>query len=178
MINLCACNCGNFVTSKYSGRKFISGHNSRVRSQEINDKIGLAHRGKTISLEHRLINSKARKGIPRTEETKIKISQAHADGRLSPPMGNNHWAKPTIYNGIQMRSKLEARYAEFLDKQNIKWMYEPERFRLGNITYIPDFYLPETDMYIEVKGWNDRLEKVDAFRASGKNIEIIRDKDF
>jgi hypothetical protein len=46
-----------------------------------------------------------------------------------------------------------------LDRSRIKWLYEPRRFELGisteyfGLVYIPDFYLPEKDIYIEVKGW-------------------------
>ena len=68
-------------------------------------------------------------------------------------MNNTIKSKPTIYKGIEFRSKLEARVALFLDKGKIPYEYEPER--LGNESgeeYNPDFYLPETDDWIEVKG--------------------------
>lgn len=62
-------------------------------------------------------------------------------------------AKPTLYNGIQMRSLLETRWAKFLDYCNIKWSYEPEGYVFKDGTaYLPDFYLPEQKAYLEVKG--------------------------
>ena len=67
--------------------------------------------------------------------------------------GDNLIGIPTIYKGIEMRSKLETKIAMFLDALNIKWKYEPKQFLLSNGThYIPDFYLSDMKMWIEVKG--------------------------
>jgi hypothetical protein len=44
-------------------------------------------------------------------------------------------AIPTIYRGIAMRSRLEARVAAFLDYYSLVWDYEP----LDLKKYIPDF---------------------------------------
>ena len=62
-------------------------------------------------------------------------------------------AIPTIYNGIQMRSRLEATWAAVMDHYGIEWLYEPEAFKLSDGTmYLPDFYLPRANMIFEVKG--------------------------
>ena len=59
----------------------------------------------------------------------------------------------TIYNGYRFRSRAEARWAVFFDACKIQYMYEPEGFRLSDGTlYLPDFYLPESKAYFEVKG--------------------------
>ena len=50
----------------------------------------------------------------------------------------------TMYNGYRFRSRLEARWAVFFDKMNVKYLYEIEGFILGGTRYLPDFYLPET----------------------------------
>lgn len=52
-----------------------------------------------------------------------------------------------------MRSSWEVLFSKFLTLSNIKWEYEPKTFNLGYTTYTPDFYLPEFDCYIEIKGW-------------------------
>lgn len=44
---------------------------------------------------------------------------------------------PTAYNGINFRSRLEARWAAFFDLLNWRWVYEP----LDGDAYIPDFLL-------------------------------------
>jgi len=56
------------------------------------------------------------------------------------------------YNNIKFRSKLEARWAVFLDKMGYNWVYEPEAFKLkDNLIYIPDFELIDHRMYLEIK---------------------------
>lgn len=65
-------------------------------------------------------------------------------------------ARPTIYNGIQMRSRLEARVAAMLDESGAVWEYEPTAFASGRAQYLPDFRLPDpfstgVNVYIEVK---------------------------
>lgn len=62
----------------------------------------------------------------------------------------------THYAGCRFRSRLEARWAVFLDHLDIKWDYEPQGFSIGPTTnrrrYLPDFWLPEHDLWAEVKG--------------------------
>ena len=59
----------------------------------------------------------------------------------------------TEYNGYKFRSRLEARWAVFFDYLGISYEYEPEGFQMDDTTcYLPDFYIPEWDAYIEVKG--------------------------
>jgi len=58
----------------------------------------------------------------------------------------------TRHKGYNFRSRLEARYSIFFDHLGVKWEYEPEGFELGNgLRYLPDFWLPEWDMWVEIK---------------------------
>lgn len=70
-------------------------------------------------------------------------------------------AIPTPYGGTTFRSRLEARWATFLDSHHITWQYEPETITLPSGTvYVPDFWLPELGTWIEVKGDGiPRIEK-------------------
>ena len=59
----------------------------------------------------------------------------------------------TAYRGYRFRSRLEARWAVFFDALGLKWEYEKEGFHLpGGEMYLPDFYLPESKSWIEIKG--------------------------
>ncbi|MGI5274705.1 hypothetical protein ACQEUU_37110 [Nonomuraea sp. CA-218870] len=58
----------------------------------------------------------------------------------------------THYAGCRFRSRLEARWAVFFDKLGIAWEYEPQGFMIDAVLYLPDFYLPEQKLWIEVKG--------------------------
>ena len=77
------------------------------------------------------------------------------------------WIKAidTEYNGMLFRSRLEARWAVFFDTARIKYEYEPEGFEYHGYRYLPDFFLPELDTYVEVKPDRDGLEK-DIIKAS------------
>lgn len=62
-------------------------------------------------------------------------------------------AVPTEYAGTTFRSRLEADWARTLNAYGITWTYEPETITLPSGTvYIPDFWLPLLNTWIEVKG--------------------------
>lgn len=65
----------------------------------------------------------------------------------------------TRYAGCLFRSRTEARWAVFFDAIGTRWIYEVEGFHIGTNNegtatrkYLPDFYLPDEDLWIEVKG--------------------------
>jgi hypothetical protein len=58
---------------------------------------------------------------------------------------------PTRYRGCFYRSRLEARWAVFFDSIGIKYLYEPEGFIIDGERYLPDFYLPDMYLWIEIK---------------------------
>ena len=66
----------------------------------------------------------------------------------------------TIYKGYRFRSRLEARWAVFFDKMGIKFEYEKEGYEKGDYRYLPDFYLPQYGMHVEVKGVMDERSAV------------------
>lgn len=83
----------------------------------------------------------------------------------------------TTYKGYRFRSRLEARWAVFFDTIGSQWEYEKEGYDLSAAGwYLPDFYLPETESFIEVKPKpssfrsNQRLYLAGKFTGgSGKN---------
>lgn len=76
----------------------------------------------------------------------------------------------TIYQSYKFRSRLEARWAVFMDALDVRWEYEPEGYDLDGLYYLPDFWLPKQKMFIEIKplsvlddnGWpaGDVIEKL------------------
>ena len=74
------------------------------------------------------------------------------------------WSKPSVYKTIDgklvsMDSTWEVIMAMRLDELNIRWERD-ENMKLPYLSkagrkrnYIPDFYLPDHDAYIEVKGY-------------------------
>ena len=60
-------------------------------------------------------------------------------------------ARPTVYKGIQMRSRLEADYASALDRDGETWKYEPTCFAGPDGQWLPDFRIGHDGIYTEVK---------------------------
>lgn len=83
-------------------------------------------------------------------------------------------AIPTTYKGITFRSRTEARWAVFLDQLPIEWQYEAEGYQLQSGWYVPDFWLPDLDVFLEVKpSFRDGIEKANELSATtGKSVYI------
>ncbi len=79
------------------------------------------------------------------------------------------------FGKTKMRSSWEAEIAKLLSEANIKFEYEPKKF--GN--YIPDFYLPEENIWIEVKGFMTEAakEKIDNFQKE-HTILLIEEEQY
>jgi hypothetical protein len=63
----------------------------------------------------------------------------------------------TEYKGYLFRSRLEARWAVFLDYIKEPWEYEKEGYKVSWLCeketyYLPDFWLPNFDCFLEIKG--------------------------
>lgn len=57
----------------------------------------------------------------------------------------------TEYKGYLFRSRLEARWAVFFDHMNIPFEYEKEGYNLNGRWYLPDFWMPSWDCWLEIK---------------------------
>ena len=84
----------------------------------------------------------------------------------------------TVYRGYRFRSRLEARWAVLFDTLRVQWEYEKEGFELeGGVRYLPDFWLPELKMWVEVKGETcseeDWCKVVQLRAASGNPVALV-----
>lgn len=87
----------------------------------------------------------------REQKGQRKQSKKNAHKRIPP---NFH---RFIWNGTQFASKLEISWAHFLNGLGIRWEYESRTVFLYKGTpditgYIPDFWLPELEVFLEIKG--------------------------
>lgn len=80
----------------------------------------------------------------------------------------------TRYSGCKFRSRLEARHAVAYDNLGILWEYEKEGFDIDGKWYLPDFWLPKQEWWIEIKGeyptsehW-DNLQRVAEYTNAKK----------
>lgn len=122
---------------------------------------------------------KARKGKSNPNASKKGVLN-NRYGKL-PAHGKKYW-----YKDICFRSSWEGKYAEYLDLNNITWLYEKIIFKIimnSGIdgTYTPDFYLPDTDEYIEIKGYwrGNTKEKFDCFKKqyNDKKITLLQKEE-
>ena len=79
----------------------------------------------------------------------------------------------TEYRGVKYRSKWEVYVAKLLLYSDLRSKYEPKRFFLTRfLSYLPDFYLPDFNTYLEVKGvLNDKDRKI--LEAFSKQEKIV-----
>ena len=63
---------------------------------------------------------------------------------------------------LKYRSKFELELAKKLGNHKVKFEYETKKFLYipKPRTYTPDFYLPDTEIYIEAKGHLDKADRV------------------
>lgn len=65
--------------------------------------------------------------------------------------------KRIIYRGVELHCSWELHYAIYLDDHNIEWIRCSERFpyyyKGAWHYYTPDFYLLQTEEYVEIKGY-------------------------
>lgn len=66
-------------------------------------------------------------------------------------------AIPTTYDGHRFRSRIEARWARFLTTLQLPYDYEKEGFALKSGNYLPDFWLPKQNRWLEIKPGNFRF---------------------
>lgn len=80
----------------------------------------------------------------------------------------------TNYDGHRFRSRTEARWAVFFNALGWRYQYEGEGVIVERTPYLPDFYLPEIDSFLEVKGTEPTEEEIqlcrDLQKASGKRV--------
>jgi hypothetical protein len=116
-------------------------------------------------------------GVGHTKDTCKKMSDAFDNGKRSSFGYSGNWGKVNLYKTpnqgiVKMRSGWEAKTADYLTDNGIDWYYESVWLELPGTKYLPDFYLPEYNIFIEVKGrLNDRgIEKVISSRQMGNKI--------
>ena len=194
--------CGKPVYTKYGSGRFCSKScaNARVHSTETKEKIGKTITDKAIKYYCKSCGKRIRKCnktgycvdcMPRCQEesTKKKLSKIALKRELG---GFNFRNKGIYYNGIKLDSSYEVEVAKSLDDNNIKWLREgrfPYIDRNGKERhYIPDFYLPDYDVYLDPKndflieninpvlGYSDK-EKIQLAQEQNNIRVVILNKD-
>lgn len=86
------------------------------------------------------------------------------------------------YYGIDLHGTWELKYALYLDAHNIKWVRNKETFEYEYSNkirrYTPDFYLTESNEYVEIKGYKTKKDeaKWSQFPVDKKLKVLMRDE--
>jgi hypothetical protein len=177
LANLIANGSSNHESDKYKGK--LNPFYNHEHSKQTKDTMSASIKASNAKLSQHF--NKDRK---HTENTKHNMSV----GRMGE---NNHrFGKPAAHGcsrGIQgfradighyVRSTLEANYARYLISKSIKYEYETRAFLLiteeGKKTnYWPDFYLVETDEYVELKNYKRKgIDKVELLQKQYPEVKI------
>lgn len=134
---------------KYCGKEFgpknLGGHTtgcdlnpSKISTRE---KISFKQRGRLLSKEHR-------ENISSSVNKRIENNSWH----LSFSRSRTH-----EYKGVKFHGLWEVKFAINLDNKNVEWRRPIEKFPYEfegkTRNYTPDFWIPEIDSYVEIKGY-------------------------
>lgn len=89
-----------------------------------------------------------------TKMCKIRKTQSKGNQMRQPNASFYRTKYKGAHGNFWMRSSWEVCFALWLDHCGIQWEYEKKKFMLSKgHYYTPDFYLPDQDEYVELKGW-------------------------
>jgi hypothetical protein len=85
----------------------------------------------------------------------------------------------TYHSGYKFRSRLEAKWAVFFEAMDIDYVYEKEGFVLDGDCYLPDFWIPEWNCWIEIKPeiyttWPSAMSKLKKYKDPGREVMLCR----
>lgn len=155
---------------------------NRVKEHGIKPRPAGGRKGKALNPEtiekirnkatERRFSEEWRKNI-----SKSKVGEKHPNfGKKCPVHGKRVWHQHPDGRWFSMRSSWEVCYADYLTRNNLRWDYEPETFLLiDGAAYTPDFYLIDTQEYVEVKGWLTEQHKtrITTFREQYPEKKLI-----
>jgi hypothetical protein len=109
------------------------------------------------------------RGVPKSEEWREKFRDRFEREKCRWPTRGHR----SPYKGISLRSSWEWRVAWYLDSLGIRWEYESRWLEIDGVRYLPDFYLPDTETFVEVKGrWKPGEEEKFARFAARWPIDL------
>lgn len=122
-------------------------------------------------------------GLSKESDERVKNLTNSVKKRIKEKISQNAWhtsfskARTQIYKGTKMMGKWEVEFAKLLDKKNIKWIYTKDKFEYlyeeEIHTYNPDFYLPEFDTYIEIKGYPTERDYAKWSTSNINNLNVF-----
>lgn len=110
------------------------------------------------------------------ESSNLPLKIVDDEENCSIPNNEINSIKRTKFDDIIYRSKLEAKHAFFMKFLDVKFHYEPLAFNFPSFRYIPDFWIPELDVFVEIKPrypYVEEIEKCEFVSRLGFNIVLL-----
>lgn len=145
-----------------------------MQRPEVKAKIKASNRGANFHTERPEVKAKISKAVRKNWE----------NDKYAKKCSENQFGVKTEYRGILFRSKSEAKVAKCLYENNIEYEYESRLIKYIKKSdglehnYRPDFYLPDYDLFLEVKYRIDYsneevMDKINKTKAQGINIMLV-----
>lgn len=135
-----------------------------TRSEETRKKLSESRRKRSAELNKQI-------GLKTSETIKRKVQNGEWHSSLAKKMHLE-------YNGCKFHGTWEVEYAKYLDSKNIKWIRNTTNFvytfENKKRRYTPDFYLPDTNEYVEIKGYKTLKDEAKWKDFPGKLIILQR----
>jgi hypothetical protein len=87
---------------------------------------------------------------------------------------------------VKLHGSWEVAYAQYLDANHIKWRrptqkvdkfyYEYDELKTGSGYYIPDFYLLDEDIWVEIKGYETAKDQA-KWKWFPHHLKVLKSKD-
>ena len=140
------------IVKKYSNQydKAKSLGEKIVVSESTKAKLSLASKGKIWSQDQKILHSIKMKDVVKNNPE--SYTKNNVVGRV----------KNIEYKGIKLKGSWELLFAKWLDANNISWQHECKSFEYewnGKRLYFPDFYIPDLNLYVEIKGYETERDR-------------------
>ena len=186
-IRFCSIRCSNFGRSKSDDTKEKISHRLKeyysmkypdrpviVSKTCLECKVDISDKHRTVKFCSLSCSAKYYNNLP---ERKKKLSESRTNYLQN--AGHVDWFETfNIKNElIKVQGTWENEFAISLNKLGVLYERKQIRFTTTN-TYTPDFYLPEYDFYVEIKGFlyeKDKYKMLVAINNTNSDIRIISD---
>jgi hypothetical protein len=156
-------NYKNGMTGKKGTNQYAKGV---IMSNETKAKIGEASKKQIWSEDRKRYHS---------ERMKLAVA-ANPNSYTSSNRGRT---KEIVYNEIKFQGRWELEFYQFCESNSIQIVRSNEWFEYewnGTRKYFPDFYLPEHDLYVEVKGYETERDHAKWSQFPNK-LKVVKQKE-
>lgn len=164
-----------------------NGHPRCMTGKQHSEEAKLKMSKKSKDRWHNLTKQEINAIIEKQLATRKKNGTLNPNAFVSNPYSRTKSGKRADLNNVFFRSAWEANVARYFNFLGLRWEYEPRVFyfegvKRGTMSYTPDFYLVDRDLWVEVKGWMDNKSKVKLKRFAkyypNENLEIIGQREY